>query len=154
MEKGSIIGLPLAIIGVFVGAVLKGADPIALVTNVPAILIVVIGSLGAALLSTPLKEAKFGTFGKDNPKTPVRESISFAIQVDKAKQMIAINAGVAQHASLIVGSPRCGPRGGRRSTSSEGYAPGRRSEVGATGRSDSERPATRAKRSGSHQRRK
>ena len=49
MEKGSIIGLPLAIIGVFVGAVLKGADPIALVTNVPAILIVVIGSLGAAL---------------------------------------------------------------------------------------------------------
>ena len=64
MEKGSIIGLPLAIIGVFVGAVLKGADPIALVTNVPAILIVVIGSLGAALLSTPLKEAKFGTFGK------------------------------------------------------------------------------------------
>ncbi|MFI5311561.1 MAG: hypothetical protein ACHQQ3_10030 [Gemmatimonadales bacterium] len=46
----------------------------------------------------------FGVFGKDNPKTPVRESVSFAIQIDKAKQMIAINAGVASHASLIVGS--------------------------------------------------
>jgi len=64
VEKGSIIGLPVAIIGVFVGAILKGADPVALVTNVPALLIVVIGSIGAALLATPLKEAKFGTFGK------------------------------------------------------------------------------------------
>jgi chemotaxis protein MotA len=64
VEKGSIIGLPVAVVGVFAGAILKGADPVALVTNVPAILIVVIGSVGAALLSTPLKEAKFGTFGK------------------------------------------------------------------------------------------
>lgn len=64
MEKGSIIGLPVAVVGVFAGAILKGADPVALVTNVPAILIVVIGSIGAALLATPLKEAKFGTFGK------------------------------------------------------------------------------------------
>jgi chemotaxis protein MotA len=64
VEKGSIIGLPVAVVGVFAGAILKGADPVALVTNVPAILIVVIGSIGAALLATPLKEAKFGTFGK------------------------------------------------------------------------------------------
>ena len=52
MEKGSIIGLPLAIIGVFVGAVLKGADPIALVTNVPAILIVVIDRKSTRLNSS------------------------------------------------------------------------------------------------------
>ncbi len=64
MEKGSLIGLPLAIVGVFVGAKLKGADPVALFTNVPALLIVVIGSIGATFLSTPMKEAKFGTFGK------------------------------------------------------------------------------------------
>lgn len=64
MEKGSLIGLPVAILGVFVGAVLKGADPVALFTNVPALLIVIIGSMGATLLSSPMKEAKFGTFAK------------------------------------------------------------------------------------------
>ncbi len=46
----------------------------------------------------------FGVFGKDNPKTSVRESVSFGIQIDKAKRLIAINAGVASHASLIVGA--------------------------------------------------
>ena len=47
---------------------------------------------------------EFGVFGKDNPKTAVRESVGFGIQIDKAKKMIAINAGVASHASLIVGA--------------------------------------------------
>ena len=46
----------------------------------------------------------FGVFGKDNATTLVRESVSFAIQIDKTKKLIAINAGVASHASLIVGS--------------------------------------------------
>lgn len=64
MEKGSLIGLPVAILGVFVGAVIKGADPVALFTNVPALLIVGAGSIGAAFLSSPMKECKFGTFGK------------------------------------------------------------------------------------------
>jgi len=64
VEKGSIIGLPIAILGVFVGAIIKGADPVMLFTNVPALLIVIVGSLGAALLTSPMKEAKFGTFGK------------------------------------------------------------------------------------------
>ncbi len=64
MEKGSLIGLPVVFVGVFVGAILKGADPVALFTNVPAILIVVIGATGASLLASPMKEAKFGTFGK------------------------------------------------------------------------------------------
>lgn len=47
---------------------------------------------------------EFGVFGKDNPKTRVRESVSFGIQIDKTKKMVAINAGVASHASLIVGA--------------------------------------------------
>jgi len=47
---------------------------------------------------------EFGVFGKDNPKTAVRESVGFGIQIDKAKKMVAINAGVAMHASLIVGA--------------------------------------------------
>lgn len=64
MEKGSIIGLPLCLVGVFVGAIIKGADPVALFTNVPALLIVGLGSIGATMLSSPMKEVKFGTFGK------------------------------------------------------------------------------------------
>jgi chemotaxis protein MotA len=77
VEKGSLIGLPVAIVGVFVGAVIKGADPVALFTNVPALLIVVVGSLGAALLSSPMKEAKFGTFGKvmKGAEFPAEETI-------------------------------------------------------------------------------
>src|ERR1043166_9731740 len=66
---------------------------------------------------------EFGVFGKDNPKTAVRESVGFALQIDKAKKMIAINAGVASHASLIVG-PAVASRGtaGR----FDGVAPGAR----------------------------
>lgn len=78
MEKGSLIGLPLAIFGVFVGAILKGADPVALFTNVPALLIVIIGSIGAAFISSPMKEAKFGTFGKvmKGAEFPTEETIT------------------------------------------------------------------------------
>lgn len=64
MEKGSLIGLPIVIVGVLLGALLKGVQPVVLFTNVPALLIVVLGSFGAALLSSPMKEARFGTMGK------------------------------------------------------------------------------------------
>jgi hypothetical protein len=47
---------------------------------------------------------EFGLFGKDNPKTAVRETVAFGIQIDTANKMVAINAGVASHASLIVGA--------------------------------------------------
>jgi chemotaxis protein MotA len=58
MEKGSMIGLGMAFVGVFVGAIMKGADPVLLFVNIPAILIVWIGSLGAVLLSHPFKETQ------------------------------------------------------------------------------------------------
>jgi chemotaxis protein MotA len=66
VEKGSMIGLPVALVGVFVGAVIKGADPVALFTNVPALLIVVVGSFGATMLASPFAEVMAGlkTFGK------------------------------------------------------------------------------------------
>jgi chemotaxis protein MotA len=66
VEKGSLIGLPVAILGVFVGAILKGADPVALFTNIPALLIVVIGSMGATLIAMPFQESMAGlkTFSK------------------------------------------------------------------------------------------
>ncbi len=46
---------------------------------------------------------EFGVIGKDNPATPIRESISFAVQIDKPRRLVSLNLGVASHASLVVG---------------------------------------------------
>ncbi len=56
MEKGTMIGMIMAFVGVFLGAILKGADPVALFINIPAILIVWIGSIGAVMISHPFVE--------------------------------------------------------------------------------------------------
>jgi len=66
---------------------------------------------------------EFAVFGTDNPKSAVRESVGFGVQIDRARQMVGINAGVPFHASLIVGSA-LGSRGthGR----FDGVAPGAR----------------------------
>ena len=66
---------------------------------------------------------EFAVFGTDNPKTAVRESVGFGVQIDKARRMVAINAGVPFHASLIVGSA-LGSRGTRGRF--DGVAPGAR----------------------------
>ena len=47
---------------------------------------------------------EFGVIGKDKPETPVRESVAFAVQTDRARQLVALNLGVASHASLVVGA--------------------------------------------------
>ncbi len=47
---------------------------------------------------------EFGIIGKDKPETPIRESVSFAVQTDRARKLVAINLGVASHASLVVGA--------------------------------------------------
>jgi hypothetical protein len=66
---------------------------------------------------------EFAVFGTDNAKTAVRESVGFGVQIDKARQMVAINAGVPFHASLIVGSA-LGSRGAHGRF--DGVAPGAR----------------------------
>src|SRR5687768_11242015 len=48
----------MVLIGVFVGMVIKGADPVALFTNVAALLIVFVGSLGATWMSHSMAENK------------------------------------------------------------------------------------------------
>lgn len=58
MEKGTMVGFVMAVVGVFVGAILKGADPVALFMNIPAILIVWVGSAGAVLISHPFAETQ------------------------------------------------------------------------------------------------
>lgn len=65
----------------------------------------------------------FGVFGTDDPDTPVRESVGFAVQLDEEKGRVGLNIGVASHASLVVGAA-LGSRGdhGR----FDGVAPGAR----------------------------
>lgn len=47
---------------------------------------------------------EFGVLGTDDPATPVRESVSFAVQTDRPRRLVALNFGVASHASLVVGA--------------------------------------------------
>lgn len=63
----------------------------------------------------------FGVFGTDDPATPVRESVGFGVQIDAERRLVALNLGVASHASLVVGAA-VGSRGenGR----FDGMAPG------------------------------
>lgn len=56
MDPASLVGLVLTLVGIFVGLFLKGADPVALFTNAPALLIVVLGSIGAVWMSHTQKE--------------------------------------------------------------------------------------------------
>jgi chemotaxis protein MotA len=58
MEKGTMVGLGMAVLGVFVGAIMKGADPVLLFTNIPAFLTVIVGSLGATIVSHPFSETQ------------------------------------------------------------------------------------------------
>jgi subtilisin family serine protease len=47
---------------------------------------------------------EFGVFGTDDPRTAVRESVGFAVQIDAAKKQVALNIGAASHATLVVGA--------------------------------------------------
>ena len=50
-----------------------------------------------------IKRQDVGAFGNDDPATPIRESIGFAVQTDPVNKFISINLGVYQHASGIMG---------------------------------------------------
>lgn len=56
MELGSLIGFVLCFVGVFLGMVMKGANPAAMFTNYAALLIVIVGSIGAVFMSHSMKE--------------------------------------------------------------------------------------------------
>lgn len=56
MDLASLAGLIIAVVGVFVGLIFKGADPVALFTNVPALMIVGMGALGATFMGHSMKE--------------------------------------------------------------------------------------------------
>ncbi len=73
------------------------------------------------MLADYSERPEFGVFGTDDPETPVRESIGFGVQIDAERRRIALNLGIASHASLVVGAA-VGSRGehGR----FDGVAPG------------------------------
>lgn len=54
MDISSLAGLVIVFIGIFVGMIMKGADPVAMFTNVAALLIVIVSSFGATVLANPL----------------------------------------------------------------------------------------------------
>src|SRR5262249_26168177 len=70
-----------------------------------------------------IKRQDVGTFGKDDPKSPVRKTIGFAVQADPANKFVSINLGIYQHATIIMGSVvgNCEPKG-----RVSGVAPGAR----------------------------
>jgi hypothetical protein len=51
-----------------------------------------------------IKRQDVGVFGKDDPKTPVRDCIGFAVQTDPKNKFVSINVGIYQHATEIMGS--------------------------------------------------
>lgn len=58
MDIASLVGLLVCLIGVFFGMIMKGADPVAMFTNVAALLIVVGGAMGAVIMSYPMSTTK------------------------------------------------------------------------------------------------
>ncbi len=58
MDPASLIGLLLVFVGVFVGAIMKHVNPAALFTVPAAFLIVIVASIGAAMLSNTMGDAK------------------------------------------------------------------------------------------------
>lgn len=48
--------------------------------------------------------ADIGVFGRDNPATAVRDSVGFAIQVDRARKFVALNLGAGGHGAVVVGA--------------------------------------------------
>lgn len=84
MDIITLIGLVLAFIGVFVGMVLKGVHPSALL-NYAAILIIIVGTAGAVCIATPMNKIKnlgklFGIIFKDKKFMTSKEIIEEMVQ--------------------------------------------------------------------------
>ncbi len=58
MDPASLIGIVLVLFGVFVGAIMKHVDPMSLFSVPAAFLIVIVASIGAAMMSNTMGDAK------------------------------------------------------------------------------------------------
>ncbi len=51
-----------------------------------------------------VRRPEFGVFGKDDPSTPYRDTIAFAVQTDEKNKYVSINVGIYQHCTTILGA--------------------------------------------------
>ncbi|MBI5948324.1 MAG: flagellar motor protein [Chloroflexi bacterium] len=103
MDLATVIGLGLALVGIIGGNVLEGGNPAALI-NLPGFMIVVLGSLGATMISQPLanitalpKSLMKAFMGP--PKHNSAETVElFVNMADKARRegLLALEADVDQ----------------------------------------------------------
>jgi hypothetical protein len=56
------------------------------------------------MMTDYVRRPEFGVFGKDDPSTPYRDTVAFAVQTDKKNKYVSINVGVYQHCTTILGS--------------------------------------------------
>ncbi|HWO95362.1 MAG TPA: flagellar motor stator protein MotA [Bacillus sp. (in: firmicutes)] len=85
MDKTSLFGIILALVGVFVGMVLKGVSPAALL-NIPALLIIFIGTAGAVIIAFPARDIKnvpklFGILFKEDKSPKIEELIPLFVDL-------------------------------------------------------------------------
>lgn len=90
MDKATLIGITLGMLGVFGGLVMEGGSPSALI-NIPGFMIVVIGSLGAGIMAVPMATAKrfpkyMGKAFKDRPVDIPAIVPVFERMADKARR--------------------------------------------------------------------
>lgn len=87
MDPAGLIGFVMILIGVFVGAIMKHVDPAALFTVPAAFLIVIVASVGAAMMSNTMGDAKklmtlmiLGLKGakEPDPAATIDQIVSFA----------------------------------------------------------------------------
>ncbi|MTH53185.1 flagellar motor stator protein MotA [Bacillus mangrovi] len=99
MDKTSLIGIILGIIGVGIGMVLKGVSPSVLV-NPAAILIIVVGTAAAVITAFPMNEIKrvpklFGVLFKEEKTPEIQDLIpmfSEWAQVARKEGLLALEA--------------------------------------------------------------
>ena len=48
--------------------------------------------------------SEFGVIGEDDPSTPIRESIGFAIQIERERAEVGVLLGTQSHATLVIGA--------------------------------------------------
>lgn len=98
----TLIGLLVAAVGVFVGALTHGVSPVFLLTNVTALLIVIVGALGATLASSDMNTTS-GIFkaimrvvlpkAEADPAATVEQLVGFA-RTARAEGLLALEAQI------------------------------------------------------------
>lgn len=94
MELSTPLGIIVAIVGIIGGMIMEGGDPTGLI-GIPAAMIVIVGSLGATLVATPMGDLKFGITAMIHSTMPPKHD--FAGIVEKILEL----ANLARREGLL-----------------------------------------------------